>query len=170
MFPLFLFCCREQDVIFLMMIIKPGSIIKESQCSGDPHFKDAVIVIAEHNDTGSLGFIVNRKFARRLNELEEFANGKAFPIYIGGPVMSDKLYFIHCRPDLIENGQMICPDLFLGGNFKQALMQMNNGSLREKDIQIFLGYCGWDESELEEEIFEGSWSLEEKPFQISDIP
>jgi putative transcriptional regulator len=35
--------------------------------------------------------------------------------------------------------------------------QLNNKTITQKDIKIFIGYCGWDFKQLEEEVEEGSW-------------
>ena len=47
----------------------------------------------------------------------------------------------------------------MGGNFKQAIAHINSGLLTEADIKIFIGYCGWDKGELEEEIASGNWLI-----------
>jgi putative transcriptional regulator len=82
-----------------------------------------------------------------------------FPIHVGGPVDPEHLYFIHRRPDLIEGGEPVTANILLGGNFKSAIRHIDNHTLTEKDIRIFIGYCGWDYRELDEEIAEGSWEV-----------
>jgi putative transcriptional regulator len=135
--------------------MKPGIFIKSSSLLDDTVFEDAVIFITEYNEKGAMGFMVNKEFPRKLNELEEFKHVKAFPISLGGPVDQEHLYFLHQRPDLIAGGVLIAANVFLGGDFKSAI------KLTEKDIKIFIGYCGWDYLELDEEIAEGSWEIVE---------
>jgi putative transcriptional regulator len=139
--------------------MKPGLFIKSTSLLKDTSFENAIVFITEYNEKGAMGFVVNQKFARPLNELEEFRNSKAFPIYIGGPVDQEHLYFIHQRPDLIEGGQPVTDTIFLGGDFKSAVKNIDNQTLTEKDCRIFLGYCGWDYRELDDEITEGSWEV-----------
>lgn len=141
------------------MNIEPGNIIKSSSALNDSVFEDVMILITEHNAKGAMGFVLNKIFERPLNALQEFSHIRHFNLYNGGPVDKEHLFFIHLRPDIIEGGENICSNIFWGGNFKQAVNAINNYSLTENDIKIFIGYCGWDYAELEAEIEEGSWEL-----------
>ena len=123
----------------------------------DSLFEKAIIFITEKNEKGAMGFVVNKLFPRPINELVEFKDSIPFPLFEGGPVDQEHLYFIHQRPDLISGGDLIVNNIYLGGDFKSAMMHINNKAITEKDIKIFIGYCGWDHLELEEEIAEGSW-------------
>lgn len=125
----------------------------------DTVFEKSVILITEYNEKGAMGFVINKQFPRKLNELEEFKNIRPFPIHLGGPVDQEHLYFVHQRPDLIADGEPVTDHLFLGGDFKSAVTNIHNGTLTEKDIRIFIGYCGWDYRELDAEIAEGSWEI-----------
>ena len=141
--------------------MKPGFFLKSTALLNDTFFEDAVVLITEYNDKGAMGFVVNQKFPRKLNELEEFKNIQPFPIHLGGPVDQEHLYFIHQRPDLIPGGEPVNGNIYLGGDFKLAVKNIDNQTLTEKDCRIFLGYCGWDVQELESEIAEGSWDVQE---------
>jgi len=146
--------------------LQPGSILISAPLLDDPNFEKVVIFIAEHNEKGALGFVVNQLFSRRFNELIEFRHCAAFPLFEGGPVETESLYFIHQRPDLIENSLPVVGAVCLGGNFKQAVAYMNDASLAETEIKLFIGYCGWDDQQLEEEIAEGSWLLADATVEI----
>ena len=141
--------------------MKPGLFLKSTSLLNDTSFENAVVFITEYNEKGAMGFVVNQKFPRKLNELEEFKKVTPFPIYLGGPVDQEHLYFIHRRPDLIEGGEPVTAAIFLGGNFKSAVKNIDNQILTENDCKIFMGYCGWDYRELDEEIAEGSWEVQE---------
>jgi putative transcriptional regulator len=141
--------------------MKPGIFLKSTSLLNGSLFENAVIYITEYNEKGAMGFVVNQQFPRKLNELEEFKNRKPFPIHLGGPVDQEHLYFIHQRPDLIEGGEPVTGTIFLGGNFKSAVQHINSHILTEKDIKVFIGYCGWDYHELDAEIAEGSWEVQE---------
>lgn len=141
------------------MHITTGTILKSTPSTNDANFEQSIIFIAEYNEKGAMGFVINKKFARALNELEEFKQCIAFPLYEGGPMDKEHLYFIHRRPDVIEGGTLIANSIYLGGNFKQAVAQLSNKTIDVNDIKIFIGYCGWDFNQLEEEVAEGSWII-----------
>ena len=136
---------------------KTGILLTGSASLDDPNFDEAVIFITEHNEKGATGFVGNKLFARKLNELVAFEDSPPFPLYDGGPMDKEHLFFIHRRPDLITGGTPVTDSIYFGGNFQQAVAHINERSLLQNDIKIFVGYCGWDFGELEEEIKEGSW-------------
>lgn len=141
------------------MNIAAGILLKSTALLDDSFFADSIILLTEYNEAGAIGFIVNRPFARQLNELEEFRHSPAFPLYDGGPVGRENLYFIHGREDLVPGGQPLGNGIYFSGDFKAAIKGINNKSLGPSDIKILVGYCGWDAGELEAEIAEGSWTV-----------
>ncbi|MES2431736.1 MAG: YqgE/AlgH family protein [Bacteroidota bacterium] len=147
------------------MDLNIGTILISTEKLADTNFEKTVIIISEHNEKGSLGFVINKLFPRRFNELAEFKNSMAFPLYNGGPVETESLYFIHCRPDLIDGGNPITDNIFMGGDFKKAVMMMDQKMITDKELKLFVGYCGWDDNELNQEIEEGSWQIIEMPTQ-----
>lgn len=140
-------------------MLPAGIFLESSPSLEDPNFDKAILFITEYNESGATGFVINKPFSRLLNELEEFSHIIPFPIYEGGPVETSKLYFIHRRPDLIESGAEISHGIYYGGDFKQAVEAINNGTLTGSDLKILIGYCGWDPGQLEKEIEEGSWAI-----------
>lgn len=143
------------------MKLKTGLLIKSTLLLNDTYFQDSLILITEYNEKGALGFIINRSFNRTLNELEEFKYSLPFPVYEGGPVDQEHLYFVHQRPDIIQEGAAIGDGMYMGGNFAQAVEAINNRIITTADLKLFVGYCGWNKGELEAEIEEGSWTVEE---------
>ena len=143
--------------------MKAGMFLRSTSLQDDTYFEQAVIFITEHNEKGAMGFVVNKLFPRRINELVAFKDSLPFPLHEGGPVDQEHLFFIHQRPDLIKGGDPVTGNIHLGGDFKAAMQYLNNNTITEKDIRIFIGYCGWDDQELEAEIAEGSWELVEEP-------
>lgn len=147
------------------MNLQPGSILRSTSLMDDPNFIDVLLLITTYNDNGAIGFVFNKPFPRNLNELIEFRHSREFPLYAGGPVETDKLFFIHQCPAIIEGGMLINGSLYLGGDINQAVRAINNKSITAADIKIFIGYCGWDKGELEAEIEEGSW----EPFSVENV-
>lgn len=139
-------------------MIKPGSVISASDALKDSFFAGADIVVIENNGAGAVGFIVNKRHNRSLNELEEFSNVN-YPLHLGGPMDQEHLFFIHTRPDLIGHGSWVGGDLYFGGDFSRAIDAVRSNKIDTRQIKIFVGYCGWDSNELEAEIEEGSWKI-----------
>lgn len=123
---------------------------------GDHDFQRAGVILVDHKTSGSIGFIVNKKLEYTLNELVENAT-EPFPLYYGGPVEQDNLFFIHRMGDLIPNSTPIRDDLFWNGDFDQVLDLVNSGRILPDEIRFFLGYSGWGEGQLLSEIKEEAW-------------
>ena len=84
-------------------IIKKGHLlIAEPSILGDLSFNRSVILLADHNTEGSVGFILNKPLDYSVNDLVPEVDA-TFTIYNGGPVEQDNLYFIHNIPELIPN-------------------------------------------------------------------
>ena len=140
-------------------MIVQGLVIKATELLKDTVFERANILITEVNDKGAIGFVLNHPYGRSLNDLEEFSGSLAVPLFEGGPVEAEHIYFIHMRPDLVEGGTPVAAGIYVGGDFSEAVSSLNEGSLTTKHIKVFVGYCGWYAGELEAEIAEGSWEV-----------
>ena len=140
-----------------MKDLKAGIYIKSTAALNGSFFEHTTILIVEHNEAGSLGFVTDKPFEKSLHELIEFKHSKPFPLMDGGPVDREHIFVLHKRPDLIEGGKEISNGLYLGGNMEQVIEAINTKAAGEQEIQVFIGYCGWDEGELEAELAEGSW-------------
>ena len=136
-----------------------GSHIKSTSLLDGSYFENATIIIVEKNSNGAVGFVVNRPFGRSLNELQEFRNSKPFPLLEGGPVDQEHIFVLHSRPDLIKGGLPISNNMYFGGAIQDVIKAINADAASQQEIQLFLGYCGWDADELEMEIEEGSWTV-----------
>jgi len=139
-------------------------LIAEPSIIGDLSFNRSVILLADHNEDGSVGFIINKPLKYTINDLvpEVEAN---FKIYNGGPVEQDNLYFIHNIPDLITNSVEISSGIFWGGDFELTKDLINEGKIKKDNIRFFLGYTGWEAKQLENEMQSNSWIVAENLYQ-----
>jgi putative transcriptional regulator len=142
-----------------MRDLKAGIYIKSTAALIGSFFEDTIILIVEYNEAGSTGFVINKSFGKSLHELIEFNHSKPFPLMDGGPVDRDHLFVLHKRPDIIDGGKEIPNGLYFGGNMEQVVDAINTKAAGKEEIQIFIGYCGWDKEELEAELEEGSWIM-----------
>ncbi|MBA4133864.1 MAG: transcriptional regulator [Flavobacterium sp.] len=133
-------------------------LIAEPSIIGDLSFNRSVILLADHNQDGSVGFILNKPLKYTIKDLLPEIEAK-FKIYNGGPVEQDNLYFIHNVPELIPNSIEISNGIFWGGNFELTKDLINQGLIKKKNIRFFLGYTGWDSEQLESEMQSNSWIL-----------
>jgi len=140
-----------------------GNIIISSPDINDPNFENTPILIVEHNERGAVGFILHMLLKKSLNELIEFSTCPPIPLFVGGPVDQEHLFFLHRCPDLIEGGEPVKDGVYYGGDFQQVIQSLKEGTLTEKEICLLIGYAGWDPGQLEAEIKEGSWSVSTLP-------
>lgn len=142
-----------------MNTLKKGQLlIAEPSIIGDMSFNRAIILLADHNDSGTVGFIINKPLEYSLKDLIDNTNSK-IKVYNGGPVEQDNLYFIHKSPDLIPNSIEIGNGLFWGGDFDVVINLINTGKLLDNQIKFFLGYSGWDKNQLTSELNTNSWVI-----------
>lgn len=143
------------------MTIKKGKIlIAEPSIIGDISFNRSIILLADHNNEGSIGFILNKPLDYCLGDLIPEIESN-LPIYNGGPVQQDNLYFIHKVAELIPESIEISEGLFWSGNFEQVSKLVAEEKINENDIRFFLGYSGWEANQLNSELKGNTWILSE---------
>mgnify|MGYP001798303391 CR=1 FL=1 len=131
-------------------------LIAEPSLTGDVSFNRSVVLLAEHNQEGSVGFILNKPLDYNINDLISEIT-IPFQVFNGGPVEQDNLYFIHKVPHLIDGSIEISDGIFWGGNFDRTVELINNKTITEQDIKFFLGYSGWASYQLDQELSSYSW-------------
>lgn len=139
-------------------LIKGQLLIAEPSTLGDLSFNRSVVLLADHNENGSVGFIINKPLKYTIHDLipEIHAN---FKIYNGGPVEQDNLYFIHNIPNLIPNSIEISNGIYWGGDFETTRELINQRKIHKNNIRFFLGYSGWEANQLEDEMTSNSWII-----------
>lgn len=136
--------------------ITKGNILIAQPALYDYTFNRSVILITEHNEHGSVGFILNKPLHQTVNlfvsELKSTSQ-----VYEGGPVETQNIYYIHKRPDLISESESIGNGLFWSGNYEDVKNSVNNGLIHDDEIRFYLGYSGWAENQLQTEVNDNSW-------------
>lgn len=144
-------------------------LIAEPSILNDSSFNRSVILLSEHNDEGSIGFIMNKPSTYILGDLLPEIDSD-LTIYIGGPVSEENLYFVHRIPHLIPDSIKISEGMFWGGDFEAVQGLLANNILKDDDIRFFLGYSGWSKDQLQNELKTTSWIVIENKYQnIFDI-
>lgn len=143
------------------MDIKAGKILVAEPFMLDPNFKRTVVLIVEHHETGTTGFIINKLLDIKISELiADFPKSKA-KVGIGGPVAVDSIHYLHNLGDLLEDSIEVCQGVYWSGNFDKLKFLFENGIIADQYIRFFVGYAGWTEGQLAEEIEIGDWIIED---------
>jgi len=150
-----------------MTTLKPTKgklLIAEPSILSDSSFNRSVVLLTEHNDNGSVGFIFNKPSSYTVNDLIPDIES-SLKVYIGGPVAEDNLYFVHKVPELIPESIEIGNGIYWGGDFDTIQNLLKEDILSKHDIRFFLGYSGWSKQQLEEELQTTSWLIVENNFK-----
>ena len=155
--------------MFATKLSKGRLLVAEPSILNDTSFNRSVILLSEHNDEGSIGFIINKPSKYTLNDLIPEIESDLI-IYHGGPVSKENLYFVHKVPDLIPDSIEIANGIFWGGDFEKIQELLQDSILEKGDIRFFLGYSGWSKDQLQDELATTSWIVIENNYQnIFDI-
>ncbi len=123
-------------------------------------FFRGVILLCEHNSSGSFGILINRPLDLELPEeiinLSTVANPNV-GIRAGGPVQTNQMMLLHTNEENAQHTLNICPGVYLGGDlqFLQDMLANEAGPA----IHLCFGYAGWSTGQLEREFLDGSWYI-----------
>jgi len=140
-----------------MDLLQSGILLISDPFLKDPNFLRTVVLLCEHQDEGSFGFVLNKPLDITLEDVIPEAKGLAIPLLDGGPVQKDTLHFLHQRPDLISGSSKVTEQVYWGGNFTEVLHLLTTKKLAAGELRFFIGYSGWGEQQLQGELNEKSW-------------
>ncbi|MEM9526452.1 MAG: YqgE/AlgH family protein [Bacteroidota bacterium] len=134
-----------------------GTILLAEPFMMDTNFKRSAVLLVDHGEDGSIGFILNREVDMRVDELvDDFPEFDA-PVYFGGPVGTDTIHYLHNKGDLLEGSDEISRGVYWGGDYEKLKFLLRQELITPRDIRFFVGYSGWSEHQLKEELDHGSW-------------
>lgn len=142
----------------------------------DPYFSKSLIYIAEHNDQGALGIIVNRPIDMSLATLFEKIDvpfetlGMAnLPIFFGGPVQTDRGFVLH-RP-VGEWQSTLAVNQEVGLTSSRDVLQAVARDGQPHEIMVTLGYSGWGAGQIEHELAQNAWlTVPADPHILFELP
>ncbi len=139
--------------------IKParGRILISEPFLFDYYFKRSVVLLAEHNTEGSFGVIINKPMSVSFNEVVKDFPQYESKVYLGGPVKTDSLFFLHTLGEQVENSMPVQNGLYWGGDLEKIREMLLLGQLDESNIRFFIGYAGWMPEQLNNELKRDSW-------------
>ncbi len=135
---------------------------------GDPSFGRSVVIMAEQHESGSLGFVVNHPIPYSMKGLlPDFKVDT--PIFQGGPVNQDRLFYIHKLANL-SNTKALGNGLFWGGDLSELENALDTGMITQDEVRFFVGYAGWEKNQLEQECKDNSWLLVKNNYDVFSAP
>lgn len=149
----------------------PGTLLVAEPFLRDTYFSHSIIWMIDC-DPGekSMGIVLNRMTGYTLQRLIDGVKiTQPIPVYCGGPMSCDRLYFIHTLGNLIKGANHVKDNLYIGGDFDDMLSYINSGYPIEGNIRFFVGYSGWDVGQLEAEIGEHVWALADMPDPVEAL-
>ena len=146
-----------------------GRILISEPFLRDATFGRSVILLVDHTDEGSMGLVINKQLPLFLNDIiMEFKYLDEIPLYKGGPIATDTLFYLHTLSD-IPGSISISKGLYLNGDFDEIKKYILQGNKISECIRFFLGYSGWECEQLIQEIKENTWIIaKEDPSYLLD--
>lgn len=142
----------------------------------DPYFAKGLVYIAEHNDQGALGLIVNRPIDMSLGTLldkidlpQDSEDFNKQPVLFGGPVQTDRGFVLH-RP-VGEWQSTLAVNAEIGLTSSRDILQAMARKGQPQDMVVTLGYAGWSAGQLERELADNAWlTVPAEPRILFELP
>lgn len=132
-----------------------GRLLIAEPLAQDVYFSRSVVLMLDSNEGGFMGLVLNKPLRKSLNHLFSKFGLQDVPIYRGGPVDEDRLFYLHNVPN-IKDAVKISDQFYVGGDL-QELSDCLRIESREYVVRFFMGYTGWAAGQLESEIKDESW-------------
>lgn len=132
-----------------------------SPLMNDPRFARTVMVIGHHDETGALGWVVNRVLDVNVQDVlpDRLSQGlhPETPLRLGGPVGATGLTVL-LRDAMTEDVTEVAPGLYACGNASILPLAFADPPVGEvAEALLVIGYAGWDANQLDREITDGWW-------------
>ncbi|MCB0516335.1 MAG: YqgE/AlgH family protein [Chitinophagales bacterium] len=134
-----------------------GCLLLSEPFSYDVNFHRTVVLLCEHREDGTFGLILNRRSNLMLNEVVDEVYVENVPVFVGGPVQQNTMHILHTLGDKIPDSAEVSDGLFWGGDFTTIIQLLNAGELDNHNVRFYIGYSGWSEGQLAEEMKERTW-------------
>lgn len=150
--------------------VEIGNILIAEPFLQGKYFSRSVIFMVEHDEKGSIGFVLNKPMTYTTSDLVTELAGLEYPVYIGGPVEQNQLYYLHTHAE-IADALPIVPGIYWGGDFPELTRLLQEGKIQPGEVRFFAGYSGWNAGQLERELDENSWMVGDiTPARFFEIP
>ena len=128
----------------------------------DPIFASSLVYICEHNESGSMGLVINHETSQILDDVFqqldiqcEDDTIKNQPVYVGGPVQLEQGFVLHSNAGHWQSSVEVSNGIHLTSSL-DILEAVANGK-GPQDYLVILGFSGWASGQLESELQQNSW-------------
>lgn len=138
-----------------------GGLLIAEPFMKESYFNHGVVSLVDYvPEEGATGVVMNNRTEYTLDELLDGVDSSTnIPVYCGGPVGQDRLFFIHTLgPDIVSGSREYAPGLYVGGDFDSIIAYVNSGYATEGAVRFFVGYSNWVEGQLEREMRKDNWA------------
>jgi putative transcriptional regulator len=136
---------------------KKGRILISEPFLSGSYFNRSIVFLVSFSEKGAVGFILNKRVDLKIHDVIKDFPDIDIPVYLGGPVATDSIYYIHKLGDKLPGSIHVLDDIYWGGDFDALLNRIKSGLIDLSEVRFFLGYSGWDAGQLERELKENSW-------------
>ncbi|WP_225919414.1 YqgE/AlgH family protein [Actomonas aquatica] len=143
-----------------------GSLLLSHPSLKDPNFRRTVVLLSAHDAEGAMGVVLNRGTGKTLADLDEaFAFGAlaTVPVLAGGPVQTDRLLI--CALGFHSDGAGLRLHFGLEPLEAEKLKAEQGDDI---ELRAFVGYSGWGEGQLENELDHDTWAVSAIPSDVLD--
>jgi len=134
-----------------------GQLLLDSGQLRGSFFQRTVVLICEHNAEGAFGLVLNRSSGSKIGEMvvtDMPDSLKEYTLYLGGPVQTGALSFLHS--DTFVSDANVMPNLALGHSI-ETLTEIAESFSPTRKVKMFAGYSGWSPGQLEDEMARKAW-------------
>jgi putative transcriptional regulator len=137
-----------------------GKVLISNPLLSDFFFRKSVVLLVDHGVDGSFGVIINKPLEFRIHEVTTSFTGLKTNVYLGGPVKTDGVFYLHRLGSLIPGSIGISQGLWWGGDPGELEKLLSDPDFSGHEmVRFYLGYSGWVTGQLDEEILNKSWLI-----------
>ncbi len=136
-----------------------GRVLLSEPLMGDFYFGRSAVLLAEHNKEGSFGVILNKPVTAKFNDVFSDFPEADLDVFMGGPVETNRIFYVHTLGEEIEDSIEIGNGLYWGGDLEAIKELALIKKLNNNNIRFFIGYSGWGAKQLESELKRNSWVI-----------
>lgn len=149
-----------------------GQLLLDSGQLRGSFFHRSVVLVCHHDSDGAFGLVLTQRTENTVGDvivadIPEVVKDE--PLFIGGPVQTNSLTYLHSDAYLAEAN--VLPNLAMGHSLDD-LQEISEGLSSTKRIRCFAGYAGWGEGQLDGEMKRKAWLVHPATIELvfSDHP